>query len=142
MTIAPSTTTSSPCHLRLYPIDQVLRFAVIDGVAHLTIIGKPVELNLVPGTLMPADQFTDMTHDKRHTFRVRSTGETDVPLLEAITHGHYVATYTDERGVERISGSPSHPLTFGYSRQQASWACTLSGRSLHPDIPYQIAGGI
>lgn len=134
MNITPSPVSTSPCRLRLYPLDQVLRFAVIDGVAHLTLVGEPYIPNVVPGTLAIGDQPSGNLHVKNHSFRMRSKSSTDIRWLEQLTNGYFIALYFDERGIERVSGTPSYPLTAAYSRQEGQWLCQLTGTSTLPDV--------
>ena len=80
-------TTSSPCRLRLIPAAKVARFAVIHQTARIEFYSTDViDIPLTPGTFTLSDQPTEgaAVYQKRHTFRVPSSGLTQQQQLQEL----------------------------------------------------------
>lgn len=130
-------TTSSPCRLRLIPAAKVARFAVIHQNAHVEFYSSDViDIPLTPGTFKISDSPAEGAgiYQKRHTFRVPSSGLTQQQQLQELAHTPLVALYLDEKGRQKVSGEPLYPLTLAVQPSGGTYSCTLAGKCPSMDL--------
>ena len=130
-------TTSSPCRLRLIPAAKVARFAVIHQNAHVEFYSSDViDIPLTPGTFKISDSPAEGAgiYQKRHTFRVPSSGLTQQQQLQELAHTPLVALYLDEKGRQKVSGEPLYPLTLSVQPSGGTYSCTLAGKCPSMDL--------
>ena len=130
-------TTSSPCRLRLIPAAKVARFAVIHQNAHVEFYSSDViDIPLTPGTFKISDSPAEgaCIYQKRHTFRVPSSGLTQQQQLQELAHTPLVALYLDEKGRQKVSGEPLYPLTLSVQPSGGTYSCTLAGKCPSMDL--------
>ncbi len=128
--------TQAPCHLQLVPYRQVVRFAELHQEAIVQYYTDClVEMDLTPGSLKLSDSpGTDGMYSKKHTFRVPNTGLEMQRKLEELGSTYLVALYRDEKGRQKVSGSPLYPLTLKFQPNGGTFACTLEGKTPWVDL--------
>lgn len=130
-------TTSSPCQLRLIPAAKVVRYAVIHQNVRIEFYSADViDIPLTPGSFTLSDQPVEgaVVYQKRHTFRVPSSGLTQQQQLQELVHTPLVALYLDEKGRQKVSGEPLYPLTLSFQPSGGTYSCTLAGKSPSMDL--------
>lgn len=124
---------SSAHSLKLIPIYNILAFGIIRSKAVIKSIGKPDLLEIVPGSLKPADNRNEDVYNKKHTFKLADVSQTKTLYLDNLKTTPFIALYIDESGNERVSGSPDYPLTFSFEITEGLYSCTLSGTGTGTD---------
>jgi hypothetical protein len=100
---------------------------------HLILFGDGDRLCHIPGTLTVSSNEDDGVIDKKITMSLPDVTEEFVDSLESYGGSLLVAVYSDERGRQRVCGSPDWPLTLSYSTDGGICAITLEGRDTRPD---------
>ena len=124
---------STACGLKIWPIKNILRFAMVSAKAVIQTKGTPFIPELVPGTLKIQDTPDQLTYKKKITFKVQHPDSSHTSYLKMLKSGYYVAEYIDEIGASRLSGSPSYPLKFSFSMSDGLYSCTLEGTGTDSD---------
>lgn len=116
--------------IRLWPVGNVLQYAVVSAKAVFKTKGTPHILEIVPGSLKVADDPDASTgvYTKKMTFKVQHPERARTSLLNMLTSGLFVAEYVDENGNDRIGGSPGYPLAFTFKYAGGLYECTLQGK--------------
>jgi hypothetical protein len=94
-------------------------------------------IDLVPGSLKISDAInTENTpyYEKKHTFKKAGVSAETSRFLDIMTKQRFVALYTDEKGNERISGTPDYPLSLSYYIDEGLYNVTLAGKNAHQDV--------
>lgn len=126
-------TVSAAHSLRLISISNVLAFGVVQSRAFIKSIGELEEMKIVPGTLTAEDGVNDGLYNKKYSFKLPGVSSNKTVYLENIKKDRYIALYVDEKGNERVSGSPDNPLSLSYEIKGGLYSCTLTGISTEPD---------
>ena len=119
--------------LKLWPVENVLRFAVVSSKAVCQMKGTPFIPELVPGSLKIQDIPDQGTYKKKITFKVQHPAKERTSTIITMKPGYFVAEYVDEVGDSRVSGSPSYPLLLSFSMNDGLYSCTLEGKGTDPD---------
>lgn len=119
--------------LKIWPVESVLRFAVVSSKAVMQTKGTPFIPELVPGSLKIQDTPDQGTYKKKITFKVQHPAQARTSYINMMKPGYYVAEYIDEVGASRVSGSPSYPLLLSFSMADGLYSCTLEGKSTEMD---------
>lgn len=125
--------------IRLWPVENVLQYAVVSAKAVFQTKGTPHILELVPGSLKVTDDPDAATgvYNKKLTFKVQHPDNSRTSLLYMLTSGWFVAEYVDENGNGRIAGSPGYPLAFSFKYIGGLYECTMQGKGQIAD-PYTL----
>ena len=120
------------CRVVLHPVNSLSRFAHINGVCHMTVIGPNYAIPATPGSVSLSDKPKDGVWEKKHTMSMSDAAISAVEL-GILARSPLVMEYRDERGRTMVSGSPTHPLTLEYQRGGGLVSLTLSGACSEPD---------
>ncbi len=115
--------------INLWPVENVLQFAVVGTKASYKTKGSPRTLDMVPGSLKVSD-VPDSTgiYTKKLSFKVRKPDRILATQLRNLSGDVYVADYVDENGNTRIAGSPSYPLSYSFKFADGLYEVTLQGK--------------
>ena len=127
---------SAPCRLRVWLVSQVMGWYEADGLCHVSLTGSPVieASEVVPGTLTVTDQVgDDGLFSKSLACLLRPFGASMRARMAILRHQYAIATWTDERGCSRVSGSKSMPLLIDCEQRSGRWSLTLTGKGTFSD---------
>ncbi|MCM1296477.1 MAG: hypothetical protein NC311_13145 [Muribaculaceae bacterium] len=99
----------------------------------------PEEFDVTPGSLTVTDTENDGKYKKKITFRTPLDNTSKEIMLSALAENHLVAMYKDERGVDRLFGSPKWPATLTWVNKGGSAEVTITATGDKPNrkaIPY------
>lgn len=119
--------------LRIYPTDSIVAFGVAGAAAFISASKFPAVLKLTPGSLQVTDTLQGDTYNKKITYRVPETSESVSLLVDSLRNRHLIAVYTDERGCDRVMGSPEYPASLTWTRTGGSLEVTLTGTDVAPN---------
>ena len=129
-----NTMTLSGCHtLELIPIDLLTRFARVGSRVLIQVLGTPYHVDEVPGTVKVSSSSENGVIKKKITFERVCTKALDVDILSAYKSARLIATYRDEKGNRRVSGSPNYPLSLNFTIGEGVFSCELEGEDTEPD---------
>lgn len=124
----------SVCHsLKIIPISQLLRFARIHSKVIIMLLGDPIDIKEVPGSIKISSTDDEGKIKKKITFERSDVSDTTADLLEGYKVSRLVATYIDESGRVRVAGSPDWPLSLDYTTEGGVFSVTLQGEDTHQD---------
>lgn len=126
--------TVSTCHtLKLIPTSRILTFANLYPKVKMKLLGEAIDSKSIPGTVMVSESKNDGKIKKKITYERSDVTENATAILERLKVSRLVATYIDERGRERVAGSPRWPLSLDYTIEGGVLIVTLQGEGLNPD---------
>ncbi len=126
--------TVSACHsLKIIPISLLSRFARIRSKVVILMLGEPIDIKAVPGTIQISTADDEGKIKKKITFERSDVSDTTADLLEEYKVLRLVATYMDESGKMRVAGSPDWPLSLDYTIEGGVFSISLQGEDIHPD---------
>lgn len=126
--------TVSACHsLKIIPISQLSRFARIRSKVIIMLLGDPIDIKAVPGSIKISTTDDEGKIKKKITFERSDVSETTADLLEGYKVLRLVATYIDESGRERVAGSPDWPLSLDFTTEGGVFSISLQGEDTHQD---------
>lgn len=126
--------------LRLIPIDKLMRFALIQSRAFVSIQNGDYYIPLTPGSFTPDVQPEEseggLIYNVGHTFNVPLVDIENEQLLSALSKQDLIAIYINEAGQEIVSGAEETPLALTYSVTSGKYQCKLTGIMEHPEAFY------
>lgn len=126
--------TVSACHsLKIIPVSRLTRYARIATRVAMVILGEPTDAGTVPGTVKITTTKENGVIKKKISFERSGVSKLTSAVLERFKASRLVATYVDESGNRRVSGSPSWPLSLDYTTEGGVFIVTLQGEDTHPD---------
>ena len=111
--------------LRIWPTRSFVAYLPQAGAVHADFDRPPFIPDLTPSSLKVSDVFDDGRYRKTMVFRVPETSRQVYHVFLSLLKTYVVAVYTDERGVDRVMGSPKWPASLSFER---------SGGSLHVTV--------
>lgn len=127
-------TTISSCHgLKVIPLSALSRFVRIRSRVWLRLVGEPLDMGAVPGTIVTSAGAEEERIKKKITFERSDVSAATADMLENMRRMRLVAIYTDESGRGRVAGSPDWPLTLAYNTEGGVFTITLQGEDMRPD---------
>ena len=120
------------CGVILCPLGSVMRMAFSFGCHLVTTSYNCVPLPFTPGSFAVSDVCKSGGWEKKHTFTAPDTLGIWSDLI-TLTREPFILTYHDVRGVERVSGTLSHPLTLNVERAAGYIKGTITGTCSEPD---------
>lgn len=124
----------SECHcLQLVPLSRIIRFARIRSRVHMMLIGEPVGMKEVPGTLKVTPSGDSGRIKKKITFERPDVSDITADLLEGFRFSRFIAIYVDESGMKRVAGSPDWPLSLEYISGDGVFSVTIQGEDVLAD---------
>lgn len=129
--------------LRLWPLGYVVVYGVTSWGTLFAASVKPEEFDITPGSLKVSDTESDGIYKKKITFRTPLTDKSREIVLAALQENRLVAMYSDERGVDRLVGSPKWPATLTWVSNGGSAEVTVTATGDRPNrraIPYVATG--
>lgn len=121
--------------LRLVDEELVRVFYVQNMMAHVEIYLEPMDAGAVPGSVTMSDTEKDGVTAKEINFKCELTRE-NIWRLTRLRTKRLIAYYRDALGRERVCGSPTWPLTLGFTAESDGLNVTLRGSDTGPD-PYR-----
>lgn len=121
--------------LRVLDASNVFSMGVLQGVAYILSFDLGIELDAVPGTVIPSDTAEDGLFHKLIAFRLGQVSQKRTELLQALSATQIIAIYVDEHGKNRVAGSLDWPMVLTYSVAGGLYECQLECRGLEPN-PY------
>ena len=126
--------TVSVCHsLKIIPVARLTRFARYRSCVILITVGTPEDAAAVPGSIKISTTSDKGIIKKKITFDRSGVSDSAADILESYKCQRLVATYVDENGNTRVSGSPDFSLNLDYTTGNGVFAVTLSGEDTQPD---------
>ena len=125
-----------PHCLRIFTLNQVPSFALVDGMA---ILSLPSEAyvdgqDAVPGSLDVSDTPGDTNiYQKTYSFRLRGVTAKRTWALTSLKMQGCIMEYIDESGNKRIGGSRDWPLYFSFHIADGAYHCILTGQGTEQD---------
>lgn len=129
----PNLTVSTAYYLRIMPLSQIIRFAVVDAVARISYMPQAISAEAVPGSIAIATSEEGGIITKSISYKRSGVSPHVSAELERLRNVHLVALYFDERGNERVAGSPDFPLAFSFVTEDGVYSCKLSGKAIEND---------
>lgn len=124
----------SVCHgLRLVPLSRIIRFVRIQSRVHLVLLGGPVDILEIPGSVTVSATSDNGMVKKKITFERSDVSDITADLLEGFRFSRFIATYVDESGKRRVAGSPDWPLSLDFTIEGGAFAVTIKGEDIHTD---------
>lgn len=115
------------------PITKISRFARLGSKIMMVALSSAIDVKAIPGSITTTATEEDGIITKKITFSRSNISADDIDTLERYTVMRLIAFYTDERGNERVCGSPDYPLTFSYTLNEGIIECTLTGKDTKHD---------
>lgn len=133
--------TVTVCHCpELIPKSGIRKFAEIGAKAYIAyneaLSFKPAT---VPGSVLITTEVRDGFYAKEINFEISDVTEETAALLSRLRWENMIVRYKDEKGNERVAGSPSFPLSLTYRDREGVFEVTLSGTSLAPDSFFHLS---
>lgn len=126
--------TVSVCHsLKIIPVNRLTRYARIATRVAMVILGEPIDAETVPGTVKITTTTENGVIKKKISFERPGVSRSAAEALERLRASRLVATYVDESGNRRVSGSPDWPLSLDYTTEGGVFVVTLQGEDMRPD---------
>jgi hypothetical protein len=126
-------TVSTPHSLKIMPITKISRFARLGSKIMMIALTSAIDVKAIPGTITTTSTEEDGIITKKITFKRSNISADDIDTLERYSIMRLIAFYADERGNERVCGSPDYPLSFSYTFADGAIECTLTGKDTKPD---------
>jgi hypothetical protein len=126
-------TVSASHSLKIMPINKISRFARLGSRIKMVALSSAIDVKAIPGSIAMTATEEDGIITKKITFSRSNISADDIDTLERYTVMRLIAFYTDERGSERVCGSPDYPLTFSYTLNGGIIECTLTGKDTKSD---------
>ncbi|MDE5750162.1 MAG: hypothetical protein K2H87_05265, partial [Duncaniella sp.] len=123
--------------LRTPPLHRIGSFVTVGLRARAILTGSPVDPGAIPGTIRAASGEAGGDVAKSITFLVPNGGPDKAMELDMLRGVRLVAFYVDERGYERVCGSPDYPLAFDFAPEGPAYSCRLDGTGPATD-PYRL----
>lgn len=121
--------------LRVLDASKVFSMGVLQGGVYMLSFDLGIELDAVPGTVVPSDTAEDGLFHKLIAFRLGQVSQSRTELLQALSATQIIAIYVDEHGKNRVAGSLDWPMVLTYSIAGGLYECQLECRGLEPN-PY------
>ncbi len=121
--------------LRVLDASKVFSMGVLQGGVYMLSFDLGIELDAVPGTVVPSDTAEDGLFHKLIAFRLGQVSQSRTELLQALSAIQIIAIYVDEHGKNRVAGSLDWPMVLTYSIAGGLYECQLECRGLEPN-PY------
>lgn len=126
--------TVSVCHsLKIIPVNRLTRYARIATRVAMVILGEPIDAETVPGTVKITTTTENGVTKKKISFEQPGVSRSAAEALERLRASRLVATYVDESGNRRVSGSPDWPLSLDFTTEGGVFIVTLQGEDMRPD---------
>ena len=126
----------SQCHsLELIPVESIDVFARLGGSARLTL--RPgcgsTDSGAIPGTIKVGHSTKNGLMAKSINYEIPGPDVATERMLRTLSLQRLVAVYVDERGNEKICGSPTYPLRLTYTPDEGFYSVTLTGTDSEAD---------
>lgn len=124
----------SECHcLQIVPLSRIISFARIQSRVHMMLMGEPVDMKEVPGTLKVTPSGDKGGIKKKITFERSDVSDITADVLEGFRFSRFIAIYVDESGMKRVAGSPDWPLSLEYTSADGVFSVSIQGEDVHAD---------
>ena len=128
------TTITGVHSLKLVPLTTLSRFARIKSTAHIVMLGDGMDAGAIPGSITATTGTDEDRVTKRITYKCAELTAEMGDWLATMKARRLIALYVDERGNDRVCGSPDWPLTLDYTPGDGVYEVTLTGADTAPDL--------
>lgn len=126
--------TVSTCHsLKIIPLFRLTRFARIKSRVVMAVLGGADDAGEVPGSVKLSHSTDNGLVKKKITFERSDVSDVTADILDGYKVSRLIATYVDESGKRRVTGSPDYPLSLDYSTEGGVFSVILQGDDTVPD---------
>lgn len=126
--------TVSTCHsLKIIPLSRLTRFARIKSRVVMAVLGGADDAGVVPGSVKLSHSTDNGLVKKKITFERSDVSDVTADILDGYKVSRLIATYVDESGKRRVTGSPDYPLSLDYSTEGGVFFVILQGDDTAPD---------
>lgn len=113
--------------LRIWPTHSIVAFLQQGDTVHAAFGRPPFIPDISPASLKVSDVHNDGRYRKTIAFRVPEYSLQVANQIISLLKTYIVAVYTDERGVDRVMGSPKWPAYLSVERTGGSLNVTIEG---------------
>ena len=120
---------------RLLPLNWIYSYSCLGGQAWLSAANSGVACLETPGSMRCSQtrESGGVAYSVEISYTSTDTSAGHLRMLQMLERSRLVFTYHDSRDTLRVCGSPTYPLTLGYSVADGVVSVRLSGRTLCPD---------
>lgn len=115
--------------IKLHNFRSLLRFIRMGSGVYMYSDRFPLCPDVIPGTIRVSTAGEGGFFKRTISFKCRICDTPPEKRPEILKNSLWVATYYDEHGRKRVSGSKAYPLTFSYVEEDGVYNCTLTGTS-------------
>ena len=106
--------------LKIWQTASLVAYLIHGSAVHAAFDCHPLMPDVSPGSLKATDVYDGGRYRKTLVFRVPDVSRSVYDRFLSLVRTYIIAVYTDERGVERVMGSPRWPAFMSLERSGGS----------------------
>lgn len=122
--------------LRIWPTHAMVAYYIHGPAVHVAFDCSPFVPDFSPASLKVSDVFDDGRYRKTIKFRIPEASREVTNRMLSLLMTYIVVVYTDERGVDRVMGSPQWPAYLSFERSGGSINVTVEAWGDSPNKEY------
>lgn len=131
-----ATVITQPTGLRIWPTHSIVAYLTRGGKVYAAFNRHPFAPSFTPASLTVSDRYDNGRYRKTAVFSVPETSEAVINRFLTLLKTYIMIVYTDERGVDRVMGSPQWPAYLSFERSGGSLKVTAEAWGDAPNPEY------
>ena len=132
----PASIITQVSALRIWPTYSVVAYLARESKVYVAFDRAAYSPSITPGSLKVTDNYDKGKYRKRAVFSVPETSESVTNSFMMLVRTYVLIVYTDERGVDRVMGSPLWRASLSFERSGGSLQVTVEAWGDSPNPEY------